>query len=338
VVFFNPVNNPHPIVQIVPYPSSHRGGVNDYAKVLAGSLANASGLSTDFVTGLALSDSAWRPSRAAAAILHYVNYGYHPRGIPFWLPKRVSEMRPLLGGPLITIFHELYASSGWRRSAFWLQPLQKRLARLVAQSSVTCVVSSNLLANQLRKLLPSAPIVVRPVFSTFGEPTLSHEQIADRNPERWVICGGNELIQRSFRSFPSGKDLAVIGGDEQEDIRRQLKADRYWPDIEAAPASERLAKCAFGWVDYFARSDVRTEVILKSTAFAAYCAHGVIPVFPSVNSKISIDGDVMPGPFTLATLPTARERPAIAQAIYHWYQRNASSTGLATTIAKVIQP
>ena len=174
---FNPVNNSHSIVQIVPYPLSHRGGVSDYAKVLARSLADVNGLSTDFVTGLALSESTWRPPRAGAAILHYVNYGYHPRGIPFWLPKRVSEMRQSLGGPLITIFHELYASSGWRRSAFWLQPLQKRLARLLAQSSVVCVVSSSLLANQLRKVLPSAPVVVRPVFSTFGEPTLSDEQI-----------------------------------------------------------------------------------------------------------------------------------------------------------------
>ncbi|HEY2713374.1 MAG TPA: hypothetical protein VGI60_12730 [Chthoniobacterales bacterium] len=334
---FNPMNNSQSIVQIVPYPLSHRGGVNDYARVLAASLASVNGLTTDFVTGLTLSESTWRPSRADAAILHYVNYGYHPRGIPFWLPKRVSEMRQSLEGPLITIFHELYASSGWHRSAFWLQPLQKRLARLVAQSSVICVVSSNLLANQLRKLLPSAPVVVRPVFSTFGEPRLSREQIASRDPERWVTCGGTELIRRSLRSFPGGKDLVVIGGEEQEDIRRQLKDGRYWPDIEAAPASERLATCAFGWMDYFAQTHVKTEAILKSTAFAAYCAHGVIPVFFSVNSKISLDGDVMPGPFTLATLPTASERPAIAEAIYNWYQRNASSAGLAAAIAKVIQ-
>ena len=163
-------------------------------------------------------------------------------------------------------------------------------------------------------------------------------RFASRDPERWVICGGTELIQRSLRSFPRGKDLVVIGGDEREDIRRRLKDDRYWPNIEAAPASERLAACAFGWLDYFVQTHVATEAILKSTAFAAYCAHGIIPVFPSVNSKISLDGDVMPGPFTLATLPSASERPAMAQAIYNWYQRNASSAGLAAAIAKVIQP
>ncbi len=85
---FNPVNNSHSIVQIVPYPLSHRGGVSDYAKVLARSLADVNGLGTDFVTGLALSESTWRPPRAGAAILHYVNYGYHPRGIPFLASKK----------------------------------------------------------------------------------------------------------------------------------------------------------------------------------------------------------------------------------------------------------
>ncbi len=59
--------------------------------------------------------------------------------------------------------------------------------------------------------------------------------------------------------------MVVIGGDEREDIRRRLKDDRYWPTSKvAAPASERLAACAFGWLDYFVQTHVATEAILKS--------------------------------------------------------------------------
>jgi hypothetical protein len=332
------VNKSHTIVQVLPSPLSHRGGVSEYAKLLAKSLETGQGLTTDFVIGPTLQDAQWHSSPASGGILHYVNYGYHPRGIPGWLPKRVNELRDSLGGPLITIFHELYASSAWTRSAFWLQPLQKRIARSVAQASTMCLVSSNLLANQLRNLLASACVVVRPVFSTFGEPSLSSQQIVNRDPERWAICGGTELIRRSMRSFPGGKDLFVMGGVEQSDIRRQLGHNHYFPNIEAELASERLASCTFGWLDYFVEADVPTEAILKSTTFAAYCAHGVIPVFPFANSQISVSGDAMPGPFTLATLPSPNKRPVVAQAIYDWYQRNAASAGLAAMIGNVIEP
>ncbi|MGI8432128.1 MAG: hypothetical protein ACR2MW_07560, partial [Chthoniobacterales bacterium] len=237
------------------------------------------------------------------------------------------------GHRLVTIFHELYASSSWRGSAFWLQPLQKRIARAIAQRSAVGIVSSAALAASLRQLAPETRVLVRPVVSTFGEPNLSPEEVGERDPQRWVICGGTELIRRSLRSFPDAGELFVVGGTDTPDIREQLDAAHYLPDVPAATASGILAKSAFGWIDYFETVDVPMAAVLKSTTFAAYCAHGVIPVFPAATSAIA---DGMPGPFTTANLPSASARPAVARAIYEWYRAHASSAQLAATVAEAL--
>lgn len=326
------------ILQIVPRPPGSREGVGDYASKLAAGLARSHGYETEFVTGATIFNRQWRPPPATAVVLHYVNYGYNPRGVPSWLPRRLSEIQQRCGGRIITIFHELYASSSWRRSAFWLQPLQQRITRALAQRSAVCIVSSAVLAEQLRRLAPAAPVLVRPVPSNFGEPTLSAAQVNQRNPQRWVICGGAELIKRSLRSFTEAGELFVVGGADLPEIRQSLDEAHYWPNVEATVASGILGSCAFGWIDYFERADVPTAAILKSSAFAAYCAHGVVPVFPSAGSAIALGDDALPGPFFPGNLPAESERPAIAQGIYDWYGRNASSAHLAESIASVIAP
>ncbi len=190
-----------------------------------------------------------------------------------------------------------------------------------------------MLAEQLHRLAPAARVVVRPVVSTFGEPAF----VAERDPRRWVICGGTELIRRSLRSFAQKDvELFVIGGADVSDVRSALDAAHYFPNVAAATASEVLSSCAFGWIDYFETEDVPNAAILKSTAFAAFCAHGVIPVLPRVGSAIALGEDALPGPFSPANLPSAAERPAIARATYDWYHRHASAEHLAATVAEAI--
>jgi hypothetical protein len=345
------------ILQIVPRaPGSHEG-VGDYALLLAGGLEKKLDCLTTFVAAQSvagpnilaplaqISEEEWRQHSAAAIVLHYVSYGYHPRGVPFFLPAKIDAIRRLCGGRLVTIFHELFAAGSWRQSAFWLRPFQRRIVRSLARESQVCIVSSAILAEQLCEVAPRARVVVRPVVSTFGEPHLSIEQFADRDPERWVICGGTELIQRSLGSFPESfrniQELFVIGGADLPEIRalfpaKEKIAIHYLPNVGPKVASEILATCTFGWLDYFAPGHFPNAAILKSTTFAAFCAHGVIPIFPRAGAPIALDDDLLPGPFTLETFPAASERPRIARAIYDWYHRNASSARLAETIAEAI--
>src|SRR5213075_985280 len=121
------------VLQIVPYLPGTFDGVGDYALNLARALANDHGLITTFlvagktfvsakddfsvISGL---DSA--PAELARvhehAILHYVNYGYQARGIPFRLRAFVKQLRLGLRGGWVTTFHELYASGPPWKSAF----------------------------------------------------------------------------------------------------------------------------------------------------------------------------------------------------------------------------
>ena len=59
---------------------------------------------------------------------------------------------------------------------------------------------------------------------------------------------------------------------------------------------------------------------------------------PRTLSAISLENDLLPGPFTIAhgevKMPSENERPDIAGAIYDWYHRHASMATLSRVIAK----
>ena len=300
------------------------------------------------------------PSRLAGAefdhvILHYVNYGYQARGIPFGLVRIMSDLRQACRGRILTVFHELYASGPPWKSAFWLQPVQKRIARTLAQLSEISVVSSEAMLRDLGRLASGVKGIVHPVLSNFGEPDLSAGQFLQRDPHRWTICGGTALIERSLKSFRkimnripeeiAPRQLSVFGGNDNSTIRSLLPEcgiqTDYRPRIEAADAIAILSASSFLWLDYFDRQEVPMEFVLKSTAFAAACTHGVVPIFPHRGSEISIEGDRLPGPFFINAdsleLPTVNARATLAEQFYGWYQRHASSDHLARGIARALQ-
>jgi hypothetical protein len=256
-------------------------------------------------------------------ILHYVNYGYQARGIPFGLVSIMSDLRQACHGRVLTIFHELYASGAPWKSAFWLQPLQKRIARTLAQLSEVCLVSSEAMLRDLGKLASNVKGLVHPVLSNFGEPDLPPNRLFLRDPHRLSVFGGND--NSTIRSL-----LVECG----------IQTD-YRPRINSADASSILSASSFLWLDYFDRTNVPMEFVLKSTAFAAACAHGVVPIFPHRGSEILIEGDRLPGSFFIeadsSELPSKDSLPNLADRFYGWYQRHASSDHLARGIARALQ-
>jgi hypothetical protein len=286
-------------------------------------------------------------------LLHYVNYGFQKRGVPFLLLSILRRLRSEQRVKFVTIFHELYASGPPWTSAFWLKPLQIDLAKSVARLSAVCIVSSDNFRRELTRLVPHADIHLHPIPSGIGEPQLSAEQIADRDPHRWAIFGGTGLTERSLKSFRSiisripaaiaPRSLFVLGGEENP-VTRSLLVDlgietTYRPRIAAADTSELLRTCSFAWLDYFHRPDVETLVLLKSSAFASLCAHAVITVLPHRGSAIAIDGECLPGPFFIekdhAEIPDAAERAKIASEIYLYYGRHVASENLIERLAEI---
>ena len=257
------MSNAGTLLQIVPRAPSDCGGVGDYSEQLARSLQELHGITSTFVSAAPVTSSRTADGFAVlsplrtlsdvldsptALLLHYVNYGYNPRGVPVWLPSVLRRSQSVCDGRLVTVFHELYAVGSWRQSAFWLRPVQMHIAQTVAGLSAISIVSNEIQQAQLEKLAPRANVVLQPVASNFGEPALSFARLVERDPHRWIICGGTELVERSLTSFLqnasfigapfSPRELFVVGGVEREEIRARLGGQQdirthYYPNVEA---------------------------------------------------------------------------------------------------------
>jgi hypothetical protein len=361
------------VLQIVPHQPGTFDGVGDYALNLAKALSAAHGIRTTFavagktsvaskdgyavISGLSRDASADLAQRFEHVILHYVNYGYQARGVPFSLCSFAKQLRSQLRGRWVTTFHELYASGPPWTSAFWLRPLQVGIARNIIDLSTACIVSNTPIEKAIHAYDAHKKVHLAPVMSNFGEPELGDFNAA--SPKRWAICGGTALIARSLGLFeqlhqlvPDGfapEHLDVVGGHEEISISAildRLSRSRpglschYYPEVSAELASEVLRRSSFGWIDYFGSGKMWPGMVLKSTAFAAFCAHGIVPILSHREDPIALDGDTLPGPFYVTPsaikFPAPEELRQTQQKIYAWYHAHGDSRQLARVYAEAL--
>ncbi len=269
------------VLQIVPSLPPPDEGVGSYALRLERALAER-GISTRFLTmaegGLA---RGLEGAEEDALLLHYANYGYQRRGCPFWLPGALRRWRRGGGSRrLITVFHEVYATGPPWRSSFWTQPFQRRIAAAVARASDALVTSLDL---YVRRIGPAAAgkASVTPVFSTVGEPP-EPPPLASR-ARRMVLFGGRGARSRAYGEVRR-ELLAACRALEIEEIvdvgplleKTESTVDgipvRRLGVLPASEVGELLGSSLAGFVAYPA------FFLPKSTIFAAYCAHGMLPV------------------------------------------------------------
>ena len=354
------------VLQIVPRVSDNPDGVTDYALNLARNLLGDYRLTTVFAAAepsqisekegfkiASMAEGGVARDKSAHVILHYVNYGYQKRGLPFSSLPVWRALRQTCRGRFLVIFHELFASGPIWKSEFWVHPLQKKIARDVARLGDARLVSSESMRQSLEKLAPGLDVIVHPVPSAFGEPRIEPAQMRSRDNHRWLICGGTQVIERSLRSFVritgkipaniSPRKLVVLGGMENQSVREILTSMtdikcEYYPAVPSDVASQILSSCAFGWLDYFTAGRVNSDLLLKSSSFANMCAHAVVCVTPDASAAISLEGDALPGPFPItlaaANVPSESQRPEIARRIYGWYHRHASVATLSRLVAE----
>ena len=359
------------VLQILPRAPGSIDGVGDYALTLAQTLLSRHGISTVFAAGdippgatsefpvvrIADCDPTSFAGQTMHVILHYANYGYQKRGVPTQLSTFARAIRANARGRWITMFHELYASGPPWKSAFWLRPLQVKIARDMIRLSDRCFVTSSTLREEIRKYDGSKPVQLLPVMSNFGEPELG--ELQGKHPKRWAICGGTKLIFRSLQSFDAlrvsipppmfPEELDVIGGQDDPHVRDLLKkmtemqptlSCRYHPKVSISEASQLLRQAAFAWLDYFGDGKVWPDMILKSGSFAACCAHAVIPVLAHRQPQLAIDDDALPGPFfvtrEVSLLPESSELASIQQQLHSWYHRHAAADCTADVYARAL--
>ena len=358
------------VLQIIPHLPGSYDGVGDYALALARRLQANHGLRTTFAVPAATAVgekegfkvvSGLRSALSADChhvILHYANYGYQGRGVPFALRDCARELRRRLPGRWITTFHEIYASGPPWRSAFWLRPFQVRIARDLIDLSNSCVVSNDIIKQEIARHDQGKAVHVVPVLSNFGEPSLS--ELDAKSSHRWAICGGTTLIERSLRAFARiqrfipreyfPEQIEVIGGTATEGIRHELRGleesmpnvfFRHHPQVTVETASQLLAACTFGWLDYFGTGKPWPGMIFKSSSFAALCAHGIVPIFAHEERVLSAGSEALPGPFFCVSnairFPERGQTVEIQRALHAWYNRNASSTHTAAVYAEALK-
>ena len=207
----------------------------------------------------------------------------------------------------------------------------------------------------LENIAPDVDAIVHPIPSAFGEPVVDLDQLGERDNHRWLICGGTQVVERSLRSFlqiitavpreVAPIQLLIVGGTKNPAVTRMLKTlpdvrSEYHPAVTAEKASQLLCTCAFAWLDYFTTTKAKPDLLLKSSSFASVCANAVVCVTPQAFGPISIKGDALAGPFTIARdkveLPSAAGRASVGHAIYKWYHRYASIASLARVVAEAL--
>ena len=265
------------IVQITPRLPPPAEGVGSYALALAGALEDR-GIATRFLAATEISRNAealaafLAEEKPDAVLLHYANYGYQSRGCPVWLVDGLDRWQ----GRLVTFFHEVWASGPPWRSSFWLSPVQRRLAARLVRRSASLATSLEI----YKGLLRTRNVEVMPVFSTVGEPA-GVPPLAERT-RRIVVFGGEGVRRRAWGPFLSSLAEAVhaLKAIEICDVGTPVEVPasvggapvRRLGPLSGEEVSALLLSSAAGFLAY------PPDFLPKSTIFAAYCSHGVLPV------------------------------------------------------------
>ena len=270
-------------LQIVP---PGPGGVHDFAAALRAQWA-LQGQPSEL---LALGRTATRPQTLGGALtalrgggpercsvlLHFSGYGYDPRGLCGWLLHELLAARQQWGPQLriVTLFHELFASSMPWQSAFWLGPVQADIARRLAALSAAVATNTTQHAQWLRAQPGvTAAVQVRPVFSNFLQP--AHLPASAEREPALIVFGAmatrRRALQRLAAHAPALRALGIeaiteVGPGAPTILRSWTQ--QHLGLLPPAAVAQQLLRHRHALIDYPA------AYLAKSSVLAAYAAHG----------------------------------------------------------------
>jgi hypothetical protein len=342
------------VIQVVPRRATEPNGVADYALALARALHTYGDVNSVFLSGTPTADAMpveddWKtvcvPKREAqiladtvellsaetnarAVVLHLSGYGYQKKGAPVWLVHGLQIWSRGAGRvPLLTIFHELYATGRPWQSAFWLSPLQKHIARSILNLSSAAITPTDLYRKRLSEWRDGNAIKITPmpVFSNVGEPGCGPTPCA--RTAAAVVFGLSGVENYVFGIYRSEIEriISALGIEKIFDVGPRWSAMPR--TLAGAPViskgvlpqgavSELLQRARFGFIAY------PLDVIGKSGVFAAYAAHGVVPIV--LSDKQGIFDGLQPARHFLDGLrlgvgASAEDLASIQRKLFTWY-------------------
>jgi hypothetical protein len=333
------------LLHILPRQPDAIDGIGNYAATLGLELRSRYGVESVFISSDSAAGSlskAAQDSGADQVLVHYSGYGFHRRGIPWWLVKELKTIQARSCPSIAVFFHEIWASGPPWRSAFYLQPLQQRIARQLYGLAEICFTSTP----KMRRLLErEKQLILAPIPSPFSPGALlSHR--ANSGPLSFVIFGQEHTRQRSVRAHGPLlqriaessllEGLVLVGkgaGPESCDFHA---ASEFVPAASIKTpsnvAGNRIAM-VIAEAD-LALSFYPSNLVTKSTTIMAAFACGTPVLLPEA-ARLSAD-EFTPAPpllFSegfpadverLVALRAKGELNRIAAEALAWYERNAS--------------
>jgi hypothetical protein len=340
------------LVQITPRLAPSIGGIADYARLLAGRLRQDCAIDSRFLVG----DPAWQgPVQidgftverlvdtqaqelqrrlaqldAEIVLIHYVGYGYQNRGCPVWLWRGLQSWKSKTpGARLLVMFHELFAYGRPWQSSFWTSPLQRALTRSLAQLSDHCLTNLSRSARWLAAVTgrPPSDFTVLPVFSNVGE--LSSLTPPNRRAAKLVVLGSAAWRRQVY--FDHGADLAqacrALEIEQILDIGPSFGALPKLPVAHSPcgtlPLDEIHRQLTSARAGFFT---CPAPYLGKSSIFAAYAAHGLVPLTYAENRALNHDG-LTAGehflPIANSTRGQAESFTSIMERAHGWYHNHS---------------
>jgi hypothetical protein len=315
------------LIQVVPRLSPERCGVSDHALMLAQELKSSFEIDSAFVVlnsdernevpyldfhcaPVQLHECCLSLSKGTSAVLlvHVSGYGYSRDGAPTELANVLTRISADSRFGIAAYFHEIFASGAPWTSAFWHKRRQQNAVRRIAD--ICSLVATNTCyharwLNEETKRLPFSQVRHLPVFSTVGE-AAQPVPLSHREPTV-VVFGLAATRERAYRelTFLEGtlkalgvREILDIGPDGNPPSEVRGIPVRRMGVLGASEVARELLRCRYGYLSYSAIS------LAKSSIFAAYCAHGTVPViacpFPDVVDGLR-DGIHVLSPKTVET-------------------------------------
>lgn len=262
-------------------------GVGDYGVCVNQKIADDYGITPQLYAPLSDDDSDAKKAKlrraldsADAVILEYSNYGYQRHGIPYWLLQAISQWK--MGSKrLVTVFHELYAFGRPWSTAFWTSAPQRYVARDLARLSDGMITTTDRHAEILRSWQTAIDVRVLPVPSNVGE--MRVPPLAGPRDIELIVVGLDRTRRRVYLQNEAnwGRIRNALGNVTVHDVGPEVNLALteltglpcvVHGHVAAPTLSAMLEKARWGIVDY------HQSTLEKSGVFAAYCAHGVMPI------------------------------------------------------------